>query len=56
MVARFEQVQAKLTASVDATGKPLKGMKGRVAACQAELDRLSAARAAQAVGGKESGG
>jgi hypothetical protein len=53
MVARFEQVQAKLAASVDATGKPLKGMKGRVAACRDELARLTAARIAA---GTESGG
>jgi hypothetical protein len=52
-MTRIDQVQAKLAASVDGEGKPRKGFKGRVAACQAELDRLTAARA---VAGKESGG
>jgi hypothetical protein len=46
-------VRAILAASVDATGKPLKGMKGRVAACEAELARLAAARV---VSGTESRG
>jgi hypothetical protein len=45
-MTRIDQVQAKLAASVDGEGKPRKGFKGRVAACQAELGRLSAARVA----------
>ena len=41
---RIDQINAMIAASTDANGKPRKGFTGRVAACQAELARLTAAR------------
>ena len=41
-MARIDDVKAKLAASIDRKGKPLKGYSKRVAALKAEITRLEA--------------
>jgi len=38
--ARLAEVKAKITASTDRNGKPIKGLADRVAACREEVARL----------------
>jgi len=48
-MARIDVVREKLAASLDGSGKPLKGYTLRVAACRGELAQLEAAERAAAL-------